>query len=574
MQLIRWIAITAGLAMMTASACTREFERTQLTIPLSLAIGFIVARWLTQPASHLETLWNQAGTQRNHWLLPALIVVILSLLPSLKRGHFPYPGNHDELSYHLAADTYVQGRLSNPTPAGWEHFESFHINVVPGYHSKYQPGMGLALAVGQLLGHTYLGVVIALLAASSVLAWAFQQWLPLRWALLASILASLMMCSNWSDCYFVGGPLAATGSALLLGVFRQLWQRTARATDGMLLSLGLVILAWTRPFEGAILSCLVGIPTLCLLLNRTNRISFLTRVIPCSVIVLLPAIYLQLQLNEACTGHRLLMPYLEHERQYGRTPLFLVSSPRTDTPDYRHEQIRLFNEQMFEWYQMQRNPSHWWTIARFKFGVAWTCFFGLLWLIPLATLPELLKRKDSAFLLLIWVATLTILTSVSWFLHHYAAPAFPAWTMVIVFGMRFLCLWKFRSHHLGKLIAIMLIAAYASQVIFERTMAGVQSGSSWTEQREAIRQQLLSQGNRHLVLMTYAPGHNTGQEWVYNSADIDSQPIIWARSMSTEKNEALIAHYPKRTVWHLHVDSNNQHKPVELEPYQRPPSAQ
>jgi hypothetical protein len=559
----------AGLIMMTASALTREFERTQLTIPLSLAIGFLVARWLTQSASHLDTLWKQVGTRRSHWLVPAIIVMILSLLPSLIRGHFPYPGNHDELSYHLAADTYVHGRLSNPTPAGWEHFESFHINVVPGYHSKYQPGMGLALAVGQLLGHTYLGVLIALLTASTVLAWAFQQWLPLRWAWLASILASLMMCSNWSDCYFVGGPLAATGSALLLSTFRQLWHRIAQATDGILLALGLVLLAWSRPFEGAILSVLVGIPTLLLLLNRTNRMTFLTRVVPCSLLVLVPAILFQLQLNEACTGHRQRMPYLEHESQYGRTPLFLVSPPRSDTPIYRHEQIRLFNQQMFEWYQMQRNPSQWWTIARFKFGVAWTCFYGLLWLIPLATLPELLERKDTAFLLLIWVATLSILATVSWFLHHYAAPAFPAWTMVIVFGVRFLCLWKYRSHHLGKLFAIMLLAAYVSQVVLESTMAAVQSGGAWTMHRESIRQQLLNQGDRHLVLITYAPGHNTGQEWVYNSADIQSQPIIWARSMSPEKDAMLMLLYPNRTVWQLYVDSNNQTQPYELKPYQQ-----
>jgi len=525
-----------------------------------------VARWLTQqPTKQLKLFWEEAGTKRIHWLIPSFVTLFLALLPSLIRGHFPYPGNHDELSYHLAADTYVHGRLSNPSPAGWEHFESFHINVVPGYHSKYQPGMGLALAVGQLLGHTYFGVLLALLLATSVLSWTFQQWLPARWAWLASILASLLMTSNWSDCYFVGGPLAATGSALLLGTYRQLWHRPARSTDGLLLAMGLVLLAWTRPFEGVIVSILIGIPTLYLLLSKANRMPFLCKVIPCALLILIPAGYLQLQLNQSCTGNTLLMPYLEHERQYGRTPLFLVSSPRDEIPAYQHEQIRLFNQQMFEWYQMQRTPAQWFTIARFKFGVAWTCFFGLLWLIPLATLPELLKRRDTAFLLLIWVATLAILTSVSWFLHHYAAPAFPAWTMVIVFGIRILCPWKYRNFNLGTFIVIMLLTGYVSQVVFERAMAGVQSGNAWTGQREQIKRELLSQGDKHLVLMTYGKGHNTGQEWVYNSADLANQPIIWARSMNNAQNDSLISHYPGRIVWHLHVDSNDKDNPFRLE---------
>ncbi|MFT3882252.1 MAG: hypothetical protein QM703_21700 [Gemmatales bacterium] len=571
----RLIPLFLGVVMMGLSLTIRPFDRGLLTIPLTLAIGFLFARWYTSiPKTTLENVWQQfvrySDWPRSAWL-PVGLTLILSLLPSLGRGHFPYPDNHDELSYHLAADTYLHGRLANPTPAGWEHFESFHINVVPSYCSKYQPGMGLVLALGQLLGHTYLGVLLALVLATLALNWMFHQWLSPRWAMIASLLACFGLCGNWSDCYFVGGTLAVIAGAILLGMYRVLKRRDVRWFDGMILAGCLVLFFWTRPFEGAIVSFIVGIPLLYRIIARQGMAAIFWPLIPTGLIVLLPAVWFQAELNHACTGSYTTLPYLEHERQYGQTPLFLMQPVRSDVPDYRHVQMRLFNEQMIEWYQMQHSSEHLLQVAKFKFGVAWTYFYGLLWLFPLATLPELLRRGESRLLLAVWFGTLLILQTVTWFLHHYAAPAFPAWSLVIIMSLRITRQWRYRNYPLGRFLVVMMVTAFCSQILFERAMASVYSSNSWAEHRALLSQQMLSQGPAHLVFLEYGPKHDTGQEWVYNTADLTHQPIIWARSMNPAKDRELIAAYPHRAVWILHVNSMEPGKKPELRKYDLKP---
>ena len=56
------------------------------------------------------------------------IVLRLALLPMFP---IPLPFVHDDFSFLLACDTFVHGRLANPTPAMWTHFESIHITMQP-----------------------------------------------------------------------------------------------------------------------------------------------------------------------------------------------------------------------------------------------------------------------------------------------------------------------------------------------------------------------------------------------------------------------------------------------------------
>jgi hypothetical protein len=96
-----------------------------------------------------------------------------------------------------------------------------------------------------------------------------QGWLPSNWALLGGMLAVLRLgvFSNWVNGYY-GGALAATGGALVLGALPRI-RRRANVRNGVLLAIGTILLANSRPYEG-LLVCAPAVAVLCWSALRTH----------------------------------------------------------------------------------------------------------------------------------------------------------------------------------------------------------------------------------------------------------------------------------------------------------------
>ena len=91
--------------------------------------------------------------------------------------------------------------------------------------------------------------------------------------------------------------------------------------------------------------------------------------------------------------------------------------------------------------------------------------------------------------------------------------------------------------------------------------------TSPSSRRAGIEQQLDQLPGEHLVLVKYSPEHSAHEEYVYNGADIDHSPIVWAREIPGRDINPLLTYFRNRDVWVLEPDP----KPQQLYRYSATP---
>jgi hypothetical protein len=485
-----------------------------------------------------------------------------ALLPWM---HVPKPYVHDEFSYLLAADTYASGRLANPTHQFWEHFESFQILQKPSYMSKYPPMQGLVLAFGQkFFGQPWIGVWLSVALMCGVICWMLQGWISLEAALLAGVVVILQVgvFHYWMNSYW-GGAVPGIGGALALGAIPRIAR--GRFAHSVTLGVGLSILMNSRPYESALMGCLsVGLLAWWLARNRVSpHVVFRRVALPLAAVLALTAGAMAFN-NYKVTGSAFVLPYQAHDRQYAVASMFAWSKLRPE-PVYHHPIMREF------WAgvhvdQVRNAKKDIFNSLLLKLWVTYDFFFGL-WplLVPLLIWPYALKTIEERLTLVVLMAFVAAIFPLTGFMPHYAAAFAGMFYVRFMQGVTRLVQWRPSGKAIGPVLAFLFLALFGYQFGTNLTnllVHGVHT-EPLPEERQAVIEQLAKQGGPDLVLVRYSSDHDPHQEWVYNRADIDRAPIVWAHEMGREQDRAMIEYFHDRRIWLLEPDVT----PPRLAPY-------
>jgi hypothetical protein len=492
---------------------------------------------LSSLARHKTLFWVGLGV--------LVLVVRAALLPVWP---IPTPSIYDEFSYLLQADTFAHGRLANPAHPLWRFFESTYILQQPTYASRFPPAQGLVMAFGQVIfGHPWFGVWLSAGLLAAALCWALQGWLPPGWALFGAFIGlNLCLFSYWINSYW-GGAVTAIGGALVTGA----WVRITRAKRwryAWLFGIGAVIVVLARPFEGLLLV----VPALIALgmANRTVRVW-----LPIVLTGVAGASWLAYD-NYRVTAHPLRLPYREYYEQYEIVPPFsflpLSTAPRT----FRHfdleSRARETYERVRSWRLFVDRPLDWLTLLRFYYG-------NLIWLLPLVVfVPFLWRSRRTRFATILVTAIGAASLIEVWWYPHYAAPFTAALLILVAQSMRYLRQWKYGGREPGRFLVnampvavlLVMVASEAQAIATHRTADQEQAKNAQVAQRERIEKQLLKKrSGQHVIFVRYAGLPSPHDEWIYNPADIDAAPVIWAQDLGHIENERLRRYYAGRSFW-------------------------
>jgi hypothetical protein len=497
----------------------------------------------------------------------SVLAMRVALIPLLG---IPEPMWHDEYSFLLAADTFAHGRLTNPTHPMWKHFESFHIIQQPTYMSMYPPAQGLILAAGQVLGHPWIGQLLATALMCSALCWMLEAWLPPAWALFGATLAVLRLgiLSYWMNSYFAGS-LTVLAGALVLGALPRI-RRHGRLRDAVVMGVGLAILANTRPYEGLVFSLPIAGAMLVWIVRqkRMTAQTVMGRVVLPLILILAITGAAMGYYFWRVTGDPLVMPYQVDRQTYAMAPYFIWQHARPE-PLYGHAVMRNFY-QGWEYHDYLSGMTPLGYVRRWLYEIyaLWKFYAGPALTIPLLAFGCIFRDRKMRLPLVVagFVAAGTLLAV--WTGAHYVAAATGLLFLLVVQCMRHLRVWCWAGKPVGaalvRAVPAICVAMICLRLCAVATSAPIEQ--PWPRgnlKRAAILHQLETGPDQHLIIVRYGPEHGSHIEWVYNRADIDGAKVVWARDMGEEQNQELLRYFSERRVWVLYADES----PPRLEPY-------
>ena len=564
-----------------------EFVEGALTLA-GMLLAFGLPRTCDRQFRALEKSFAVVARRRGLSVLIVGLSVILLRLALLPLLPIPLPFIPDDFSFLLSADTFLHGRLTNPTPAMWTHFETIHITMQPTYASMYFPAVGLLLALSKIVfGHPWFGILAVTALMCAAICWMLQEWVPPQWALLGGLLAvvHLGLFSYWVNSYSGGGSIAGLGGALILGALPRIL-RKVHFRHLLVMAMGVVLVGFTRPYEGTLLCLPVAVRLGIWLLRGENVPSrgSLMKMAAIPLVLIVGAVGWLGYYDYRNFGKATTLPYTVDRATYAIAPYFIWQMPRPE-PQYRQASMRQF----YEFENQGYTPPHslWGLLNSPLRSVVFELHFicGVALLPMLLFLPAALRDRRMRLLAVVFGVLIVGIIPEVYLIPHYLAPFTAMFTCLGIQSMRHCRVWHIQITPAGQAVVratLLVCAVMVALRPFNRLLGmpvQMRPPSNWNfvwygpdhfgTERAAVQQQLESIPGKQLAIVHYESTHWSLDQWVYNGADIDGQRVIWASDMGSIQNSKLMDYYKDRTAWLIQPDLS----PVSVTPYRRTETA-
>jgi hypothetical protein len=318
----------------------------------------------------------------------------------------------------------------------------------------------------------------------------------------------------------------------------------------------------TRPYEG-LWFCAAPVVAICGGFLHWKKTAGAGKNIMTSALVALTpvaaALAFLLIYNHAVTGDALKFPHLLYqEQQMPDVGVFVWDhpspAPLSRNPEISY-QLRRFNPEVIftpkiNFGELFRAHISLLTtrISGFFFqgilglGATWAILSGQLW-----------RQIPGRLALGCFVSFLGMLLTLRFFgFPHYAA----AWTAplaaLIILGFRHLALLPWRGQSCAALMIALTALGWALGTLAIQTARG-NPPQLWAVTRWEVTTRLEAQAARdhqgQVVFVLMAQGQPAFAEWVYNSADINAQTVIFSRSLGPENDIQVAQYFPERKLW-------------------------
>ena len=150
---------------------------------------------------------------------------------------------------------------------------------------------------------------------------------------------------------------------------------------------------------------------------------------------------------------------------------------------------------------------------------------------------------------------------------HYAAPALGLSVVLLLCSIRYVGTLRWQGKRVGRFlvrgaIVVAFVWPLLLLVVWPKLKKDMpDQAQAQVQVRASVLATLKASGGRHLLIVRYAPDHVVHDEWVYNEADIDGAPVVWARDRGGPENLELLDYFRDRQIWLIEPDKPNA-KPV------------